>query len=628
MALGALPAGFASFQGETRSRVAAVVLASVGMSLSTFVGAATAAVDPWFLVPIVAVWAYFTGLAVCLETTASIAIFQWPIALLISMALPADPAEAALRAGFVLAGGLLHAVFVAASWTLRPGLRERTTLAASYQALADYASRLASGSIEPPAAAPFPAHAVLDDPNPFLEPALQRTYVDLLEEAERFRSTLAALASQPHEPRLAADAARILHRIAEVLLARRAEQAALVSALDEEIARLTIPTNADCHWPGEALSRHFRAVGRILAELMEPGAQREGGVTSMTGAPAAILSAFAALRANMTTGTEVGRHALRLALVAALAEVLVQAMGLYQGRWATLTVFIVLKPDYTSTVTRGPQRALGTALGAMLGAAAAYLGHAHLGGLIAAAGIFIAGAYVVFGATYVLFSVFLTAFVVALLALLGLPAIPTAEARILETFLGTALALAGYLAWPTWAASTAHEKLARLIEAHRDYGHRGRRRAARPAGGGKGGAQRRRSGRRQARGRASPQSNDAAARTTDECRRRAPCACRTGASCTHPVAGAAGHRHGRLQCSTGERARRPHFGAAHAASTAGNSRAAPASAGIARHPARRDHRRPRRGDGHARFGPSQASVPDWGIKQSLVSPPGRTATPS
>ena len=116
-------------------------------------------------------------------------------------------------------------------------------------------------------------------------------------------------------------------------------------------------------------------------------------------------------------------------------------------------------------------------------------------------------------ATYFLFSVFLTAFIVALLALMGLPAIPTAEARILETFLGAALALAGYLAWPTWAASTAHEKLARLIEAHRDYvkalldelgksRRRGRRGAARPAGGGKAGAQRRRGGLRQARGRA------------------------------------------------------------------------------------------------------------------------------
>jgi len=265
MALGALPAGFASFHGETRSRLAAVVLASLGMAVSTFVGASTAAAAPWLLVPIVAAWAYFTGLSVSLGVRAAVAVFQWPIALLISMALPADPAEAALRAGLVLAGGLLHAVFVAASWTLRPGLRERTTLAASYQALADYASRLASGSMEPPAAAPFPAHAVLDDPNPLLEPALRRACVDLLEEAERLRAALAALASQPHERRLAADAARILHRIAEALLARRAGQAALVSTLDGEITGLTIVADADCRWPGEALLGSFRTVGRILA---------------------------------------------------------------------------------------------------------------------------------------------------------------------------------------------------------------------------------------------------------------------------------------------------------------------------------------------------------------------------
>ena len=71
---GALPAGFASFHGETRSRVAAIVLASVGMSLSTFVGATTAAATPWLFVPIIAAWAYFTGLAVSLGTRASIAI--------------------------------------------------------------------------------------------------------------------------------------------------------------------------------------------------------------------------------------------------------------------------------------------------------------------------------------------------------------------------------------------------------------------------------------------------------------------------------------------------------------------------------------------------------------------------
>src|SRR5258707_9339268 len=49
MALGALPAGFASFQGETRSRVAAVVLASLGMAVFTLVGAPPAAAAPLLL---------------------------------------------------------------------------------------------------------------------------------------------------------------------------------------------------------------------------------------------------------------------------------------------------------------------------------------------------------------------------------------------------------------------------------------------------------------------------------------------------------------------------------------------------------------------------------------------------
>src|SRR5690349_14172864 len=64
--LGALPAGLASFQGVTRTRVAAVAMASAGMAVSTFVGATVAAAAAWLLVPVIIVWGYVTGLAVCL----------------------------------------------------------------------------------------------------------------------------------------------------------------------------------------------------------------------------------------------------------------------------------------------------------------------------------------------------------------------------------------------------------------------------------------------------------------------------------------------------------------------------------------------------------------------------------
>jgi hypothetical protein len=93
-ALGALPAGLASFQGETRSRVAVVVAASLGMALSTFVGATVAAISPWLLVPVLAIWAYFTGLAVCLGPRASVAVLQWSIALIIAAGLPAGYKDA------------------------------------------------------------------------------------------------------------------------------------------------------------------------------------------------------------------------------------------------------------------------------------------------------------------------------------------------------------------------------------------------------------------------------------------------------------------------------------------------------------------------------------------------------
>ena len=68
------------------------------------------AMAPWLLVPIVTVWGYLTGLAICLGQRASVAVLQWSVALLIAAGLPFGPSDAALRAALVLAGGGLQAV--------------------------------------------------------------------------------------------------------------------------------------------------------------------------------------------------------------------------------------------------------------------------------------------------------------------------------------------------------------------------------------------------------------------------------------------------------------------------------------------------------------------------------------
>src|SRR5258706_371335 len=447
-ALGALPAGVASFQGETRSRVAVVVAASVGMAMPTVVGATTAALAPWLLVPVVGIWGYFTGLGVALGPRFGAAVLQWSIALLIAVGLPFGPAGAALRAGLVLAGGLLQAALVAASWTLRPGAHEQTALAASYRALATYASDLATGGSDPPPPTAFPAGTKLDDPNPLLPFALRLTLLNLLEQAERIRSSLAALAAH-------------------------AERAAQVGEVNEKINRLAVPADVSWRWAGEALLGQLRGAAGIVANLesvaARPAAQGSATARSAGGSQGSVAAAIAQLRANVSTRSEAGRHAVRLAVIAVLAEVIVQATGLYQGRWVTLTIFLVLKPDYSSTLYRGVQRAAGTMLGAGLGVVALELTRLSQGRLVAAAAASVALAYALFDVSFLLFSVFLTAFVLALLDLLGTAALRTAEARLLDTVIGSALALVAYFAWPTWEGATAQEKFARLLEAHDAY---------------------------------------------------------------------------------------------------------------------------------------------------------------
>jgi len=482
-ALGALPAGVASFQGETRSRVAVVVAASVGMAVSTFVGATTAAIAPWLLVPIVAVWGYFTGLGVALGPRFGAAVLQWSIALLIAVGLPFGPAGAALRAGLVLAGGLLQAALIAVSWTLRRGAHEQAALAASYRALAAYASDVAAGASEPPPPTAFEADTRLDDPNPLLPLPLRLTLLDLVEQAERIRASLAALAAHAADVgaggenpirSLMAGVADALNLIAGALSVARTERAALVRELSGRIDRLTVADNVTWRWAGEALLGQLRGAASIVANLGAVGTQpvAAGAATarSARGGPGVVAAAVAMLRANISIRSEAGRHALRLAVIAVLAELMVEGTGLYQGRWVTLTIFLVLKPDYSSTLYRGVQRAAGTVFGTGLGVAAAALAQLSQARLVAAAAVSVAAAYALFDVSYVLFSVFLTTFVLALLDLLGNPALRTAEARLLDTIIGSGLALVAYFVWPTWEGATAQEKFARLIKAHRAYG--------------------------------------------------------------------------------------------------------------------------------------------------------------
>jgi hypothetical protein len=128
------------------------------------------------------------------------------------------------------------------------------------------------------------------------------------------------------------------------------------------------------------------------------------------------------------------------------------------------------------------QRAAGTAVGAGLGVATALLARTGISVMLAVIGISLVASYAVFTVNYLLYAVFLTDFVVVLLAILGLPADQTALDRLAGTAVGSALALLAYLLWPSWESSAANEKFAGLLEAQGRYASALLRAYSRPGG--------------------------------------------------------------------------------------------------------------------------------------------------
>ncbi|HYZ54654.1 MAG TPA: FUSC family protein [Streptosporangiaceae bacterium] len=471
-ALGALPAGFVSFQGVSRTRVSAVVLAAVGMAVATFIGGAAGYSSQWLLVPAIVVFSYLTGLLVTLGQRFMVVGLQWSIQLMIASGIPLAAGDAAVRSVLVLAGGLWQGALVVASWAIMRGGRERSALASAYRALSEYAAGFYD---RPPGARqgqpPPPTFGsdVLDDPNPLLSAQARYRMMTLLEQAERIRLRLAAVAAYDSDGSLLKPAARVLDDLAEALEARHGHRER-AAALDRALETIAVPQDVPWQWAGESLLGEMRAAVRLLGRLdqhdiepaagsLAPGGRRRGAWRSD------LAAALFSLRAGIGTSTEAGRHALRLAVVAAIGEIVAVASGLPHGYWIVLTILIVLRPDYTSTIYRSVQRAAGTVIGAGLGVATALLLHVGTAAVVAAVGVTMTIAYAVFAANYLLYAVFLTDFVVILLALIGQTAEQTAVTRLVGTAVGGALALIGYLAWPSWGSEPAQQKLAQLFEA-------------------------------------------------------------------------------------------------------------------------------------------------------------------
>ena len=118
MAAGAFSVGFGSFQELHGSRHRPMLVAAVGMCVSSWIGT-LAGLSSAAAVALAGVWGAAYGLAWTIGPAASWIALQCLVWLVISSAYPASGLRLLTRGSFVLAGGLLQMLIISTVWRVR-----------------------------------------------------------------------------------------------------------------------------------------------------------------------------------------------------------------------------------------------------------------------------------------------------------------------------------------------------------------------------------------------------------------------------------------------------------------------------------------------------------------------------
>lgn len=481
--LGGFSAAVADRGGVYRARAltmgALTVGAGIGVALGALVGG-----NGWIAVPLTFVVVWALSLLRAYGVSAGGIGSSIAVAFAISLTASAPALDALWRGVYLLAGGAWAMFLALVLWPMRPFRPLRLATARCYRELAEYADHVAREA------------EIAPDDNELLPPGVERrTIRDAIEEARAMVAmarrggqgdarrgerllvlvqgadvvfgTLIGLSELFETARVRQDAAGALPRAAEALrrFAARARLIADVVATEptppratEGIAtsRVTPPQPSDGETPAVA---HLT---RLLAQLQEYGmvlAANADGIES--GRTPAIPSAIAVLtmvddqppvletlRASFTMSSLAMRHALRVAIVTALAVLINRLFALPHGYWVTITAIIILQPYAGATTIKALQRVIGTVTGALLTVGLVALVQNPRGLLLV---VFVLAAVCVafLRINYLIYSIFLTPTFV-LLAEMSAGDWHLAQLRALDTVIGGALGLAG--AWLLWPA--------------------------------------------------------------------------------------------------------------------------------------------------------------------------------
>jgi len=491
IAAGALNTMFLDQPGPYRLRMQRMLLTAFAAGISAFVGSAIGASAPLMTLAAL-IWGIAGGLLVALGPNAGRAGLTSMILLVITAATPRPLPEALAAAALIFTGGLLQMLLAIAAWPLQRYRPERHALAALARQLATSA-RQSADQAQPP-----PVTEALLDVESLLYGAyrargdVMETFRVLAGVVERIRrellaigdleSTLDAGEARSTLSRLREYAARALTALAEALergespLAAAAAMEGFESALAslEELRAETIDRRVQRKLT-IALARANALAGQLRATLRNADFAGSRGDLRAEAAqlrlPRALRprSALATLRANLTLSSVAFRHAIRCGVCLAVAVAGERASGLPHGYWIPMTTAIVLKPDFAGTFSFGLLRVIGTLLGLVLTTALVHYAFGSEWERLALLALLSVGFRMLTTVHYGIGVMLLTGLVVILLSFDGIAPGGTMLARGIATVIGSALALAGYLAWPSWESPRVQSALAAMIDAYRAH---------------------------------------------------------------------------------------------------------------------------------------------------------------
>ncbi|MEU1729909.1 FUSC family protein [Streptosporangium sp. NPDC020145] len=456
-AMGAMGTALADQGGSYRARVVRMGATALGGAAGFLVGAAARETGWWAVLVTVAV-AVLSALVSTTGAAGSSAGLQLLVMTVLGTGVPLGPPGAGTL--LFLLGSAWALALALADWPLHPRAPEEAAVIAAYRALGALAAGRDAGAVVAFDTAlrnaydtVFGARSASAGTDPWSTRA-----VALLNQASLVRNALISLDLEGRDPPEGTKAA--------------------VDGVADALAGGPLPARTPREGPDSPATR---ALGSALGGAVE---LLYGGDPPADGPPYEWRDRGERLRQaweRVWSGRLTRVYTVRLALCVGVASALSELHLVERSYWTTLTVALVLKPDFGSVFARAVQRALGTLAGTVIGTVV-LVAVPYGPALLVPVAVFAALLPYGMQRNWGLMSAFQAPLVLLLVDLLTRGGPRLAEIRLVDTLAGCLIVLLlGYLPWPASWEAPVGPRFADAVSATADYlrhafdpGHTGR----------------------------------------------------------------------------------------------------------------------------------------------------------